>query len=371
MRVLITSLSTYSAPYNDGKLKQLGPRLEALTVVSGDVKTLWGRDNPTRSGSGYEVIVLPLRCARTNATARFVGLDEVADLAQPTLVHVECEPWQQTAVQSVKLAQRLAVPVGVLFAECGPRLRGPGGWIRRARASRTLKHCNYAVGWSTASTRVAERLSPGIQTETIPATGVCLTETTTNSSDEWFGTGSAAIPKVAFLGRFSEEKGIGDFLEICDELARYGPVRTALAGGEGTEQMVTQWANERPWAFMHGIIPRTRVSSLLSAADALVCPSRTTRLAEEQFGKAAVEAMAVGTPVFAYSCGALLEVIGRGGVVVSEGARDQLVMKLRQYFAEATDHSRALAQEARKQAANFTDDALADRLLDLWTRVSN
>ena len=61
MRVLVISLSTYSAPYNDGKLKRLGPKLEALTVVSGDVNTLWGRDNPRRSGPGYEVIVLLLR----------------------------------------------------------------------------------------------------------------------------------------------------------------------------------------------------------------------------------------------------------------------------------------------------------------------
>ena len=215
-----------------------------------------------------------------------------------------------------------------------------------------------------------ERLAPGIQTETFPATGVSLIDHPRGSTDDWFGPGSATIPKLAFLGRFSKEKGIRDFLQICDELARWGPLRTALAGGEGADKMVTQWANERPWAFVHGIIPRTKVSSLLSAADALVCPSRTTRLNEEQFGKAAVEALAVGTPVFAYSCGALSEVIGRGGVVVSEGAREQLVMKLRQYFAEATDHSRALPQEARKQAARFTDDALADRLLDLWARVS-
>ena len=93
MRVLVVSLSTYSAPYNDGKLGALASGLDALTVVSGDVETLWGRDNPTRAGAGYDVEILPLRYARSNAVAQLVGFDRIVEEARPTLVHVECEPW--------------------------------------------------------------------------------------------------------------------------------------------------------------------------------------------------------------------------------------------------------------------------------------
>ncbi len=367
MRVLIISLSTYSAPYNDGKLAQLGPRLDALTAVAGDVPTLWGGGNHSRVGAGYEAVVLQLRRARSNATAKLVGLDQVAEIVQPTVIHVECEPWQSVAVQSVRLAERLGVPIGVLFAECGPRLRGVGGRIRRTRGSWVLKRCSYAVGWSSASTRVAGWLAPGIRTETFPATGISLGAETTARPDDWFGSESAGLPKLAFVGRFAAEKGIADFLRICEQLEGRVPLRVALAGGEGANGAVERWVDIRPWATLHGVIPRTEVSSLLAAADVLVCPSRTTSFAEEQFGKAAVEAMAVGTPVFAYNCGALSEVIGTGGIVVAEGAQDQIVDELEGFFASSSTERVALARAAMDYASRFTDEALANKLIDLWT----
>ena len=371
IRALIISLNTYSAPYNDGKLKHLGPRLGALTAIAGDLKTLWGKDNQIRSGSGYEVVVLPLRSQWSNATARLVGLSELAESVRPNIIHVECEPWQEVAVQSLKLAQRLNIPIGVQFAECGPRLRGIGGVLRRTRGSWVLKRCDYAVGWATSSTRIAECLAPGIQSDTFPGTGVSLDLDMPSicSVDHWFGTESKVLPKLAFVGRFAEEKGVSDFLEICDDLASRVPLRAALAGGEGAHEKVRRWAEERPWAFLHGILPRPKVSSLLMAADVLVCPSHITRIAEEQFGKAAVEAMAVGTPVFAYDCGALSEVVGTGGVIVPEGAQDQLVEELERYFAAPAAHRADLAQKARRQAIQFTDNALAEKLINLWSTV--
>jgi glycosyltransferase involved in cell wall biosynthesis len=372
MRVLIVSLNTYSAPYNDGKLKYLAPHLEALTVVSGNITTLWGRDNRKRSGLGYEVVVLPLRFTQSNATARLVGLNEVADAVRPTIVHVETEPWQEVAVQSLKLAHRLSVPVGVQFCETGPRLNGIGGAIRRARGSWVLKRCDYAVGWATLTTRIAEQWAPDIRTDTFPATGVSPRGDSAYSTDHWFGTDSAASPKLAFVARFAKEKGIYDFLEVCDELARRLPLRAAIAGGtlagtKGADEVVRRWVEERPWAFLHGILPRPEVSSLLTAADILLCPSRTTTFWEEQFGKVAVEAMAVGTPVFAYDCGALSEVVSGGGMVVPEGAQGQLVEEIEKYFAAYAIDGVGLVQEARRQAMRFSDEALAEKHIHLWS----
>ena len=138
-------------------------------------------------------------------------------------------------------------------------------------------------------------------------------------------------------------------------------------GGERDDPTVRRWSEERTWAFLHGIIPREEVASLLAAADVLVCPSRTTNSAQEQFGKAAVEAMAAGTPVFAYDCGALSEVVGPGGIVVPEGAQVQLVEALTKYFSGQGAESAALADAARRQAMLFTDGVLSERLLKLWS----
>jgi glycosyltransferase involved in cell wall biosynthesis len=367
MRVLVTSLITYTSPHNDGKLEELARQVESLTVATGDIATIWGGENQTRSGDGYRVHVLPLRFTKSKTTSALVGLEAIAADAKPTLIHIECEPWQAIAVQSVRLARRLGVPVGIQFAECGPRLKGAGGAVRRVIGAWVLKRCDYAIGWSEAGTRVAQQLAPGIRTETSPATGVAIPDETPVAPDEWFGAGSDALPKLAFVGRFSEEKGIHEFLAVADDLARRRPIRVAIAGGQGDQQGVQQWAATRPWAKLCGMLPRATVGSLLATADALVCPSITTKYTEEQFGKAAVEAMIVGTPVFAYDCGALASVIGAGGVVVPEHARTELADALEQYFGASADDRDILAKEARAQAAGFTDRALADKMLGLWS----
>jgi len=238
------------------------------------------------------------------------------------------------------------------------------------RGSWVLRRCDYAIGWSTASTAVAEQLAPGIRTDTFPATGVSPSAGALGSAERWFGAGSATLPKLAFVGRFAEEKGIDVYMEVCDDLSRRMALRAGIAGGGGIiDAEVRRWAETRPWAHVHGLVSRGDARSLLAAADVLVCPSRSTRVVAEQFGKAAAEAMAVGTPVFAYDCGALAEVIGRGGVVVPEGARDQLVRNLEEYLTGArTDVD--LPGEARREALRFTDEALAGRLIDLWSTVA-
>ena len=82
-----------------------------------------------------------------------------------------------------------------------------------------------------------------------------------------------------------------------------------------------------------------------------------------------VEAMALGTPVFAFDCGALREVIGGGGVVVQEGMSHALVDALEQYFRGSASARAELEDRARAQASQFTDAALADGLIRLWSEL--
>jgi glycosyltransferase involved in cell wall biosynthesis len=374
MRVLVISLSTYSSSFNDGKLVELARRVEQLQAVAGDVPTLWGTDHSDRTGDGYTVRVLPLRWAHLNATARLRGLREIADLAQPTIIHIECEPWQAVARQAISIARKADALVGVQFAENGPNLRGVGGVVRLALARRTFAHCDYAVGWSEGSSDVARNLRPDLRVETFPATGVaaCAAETGEEASggwQRWFGPGAAESLKVAFVGRFSPEKGIEDFLAICDSLAAQIPLSVAIAGGGASEEAVVAWAAARPWVRVHGILSRPDAQHVLAAADLLIVPSRTTSFAQEQFGKAPVEAMTLGTPVFAYDCGALAEVIGPGGRLVREGARDELAREVISYAAGSHSMRFAIGEKARRQAEQFSDAALADRLVSLWIAV--
>jgi glycosyltransferase involved in cell wall biosynthesis len=363
-------LNTYSAPFNDGKLLALAQRLEHVTAVAADVTTLWGSSNSSRSGNGYEIRILGTRFARSPSTLQLRGLAELAREARPDVIHIESEPWQSVAIQAARIARKSRVPFGVQFAENGPMLTGPKGAVRRFVGSRVLARCSYAIGWSTGSTDVALQLSPGIRTATYPGTGVADSLVTqprrSDHADQWFGSGSTDLPKLAFVGRSAPEKGLDDFLAIADLLAGRTPIRVAIVGGAPSAD-TAEWLSTRPWAHAHGVLPRPAVTELLQSADVLVAPSRTTRFIKEQFGKAPVEAMALGTPVFAFDCGALREVVGDGGRIVEEGACLQLAQELERYFGGSETARAAIADAARVQARRFTDSALADGLIRLWS----
>ena len=369
-RVLIVALNTYTSSYNDGKLAFVGDRVSKLTVATADVSTLWGRASD-RKAEEYDVLVLPTRMGARPVSTMLPGLRELAERVEPDLIHVECEPWQAIALQSVLLAHRRSIPVGIQFAENGPQLAGRAGAVRRHVARRALRHCDYAVGWSTGSSDVAKALAPGLRIETFPGSGIGAMPEPSTVADprRWYGDGSDALPKLAFVGRFSPEKGVLDFMALCDELAARWPMRAALVGGGGQDQDVQRWAATRPWAHMHGVIPRPEALEVIASGDVLICPSRTLRHVKEQFGKAPVEAMAAGTPVVAYDCGALAEVIGSGGVVVPEGDRGSLAQAVDGQLNAPRGAREARSTAARSRAACFTDEAIADRLVDLWASV--
>jgi glycosyltransferase involved in cell wall biosynthesis len=103
---------------------------------------------------------------------------------------------------------------------------------------------------------------------------------------------------------------------------------------------------------------------MLASTDLLVCPSRTMSYVAEQFGKAPVEAMSLGVPVFAYDCGALREVVGDGGVVVPEGDSARLADEIVAYVT-SPDRG-ALGDAARARAARYDESRLADELARIW-----
>ena len=286
MRVLIVSLSTYTSSFNDGKLAELGRQVEAVTAVAAARPTLWGSVCRGRRMETYQVHVLKTRFGRRNATAQLIGLEGIARLTKPMLIHVECEPWQGVAVQSVLLARKLGVPVGVQFAENGPMLRGIGGGVRVAIGRWVLKRCRYAIGWSSESANVARGLAPQLRVETYPGTGVAHVaplsgfDSQSASSEPWYGSSGGSVAKLAFVGRFSPEKGLGDFLALADRLAPRVPLQVAIAGGKPSHPLLREWLDSRPWARAYGVLPRPKVAELLAASDVLVSPSRTTLICE-------------------------------------------------------------------------------------------
>jgi glycosyltransferase involved in cell wall biosynthesis len=113
------------------------------------------------------------------------------------------------------------------------------------------------------------------------------------------------LPRPVFLyvGRVSYEKNLEAFLALD------------LPGSKlvyGVGPLLERLKREHPDVHWRGVVPRSELVTIYSAADAFVFPSRS-----ETFGLVMLEAMACGTPVAAYPVAGPLDVVGGslGGVL--------------------------------------------------------
>lgn len=102
---------------------------------------------------------------------------------------------------------------------------------------------------------------------------------------------------VLSVGRFVSEKGMGDIDRAFSRI-KSGRLKLEIVKGQiNYEDMPKTYQN----------------------ADIFVLASKKTKTWEEQYGMVLVEAMASGLPIAAYDSGAISEVIGDAGILVSEG----------------------------------------------------
>lgn len=376
MRALVVSLSTYSSLHNRGKLESLSRRVDHLTAVSGDVRTIWGNTNTCALQGEYELHVLPCHLRVGWALRTLKGLSEIVHRTAPEIVHVEAEPWQAVTAQAVMLAQRAGTPVGVQFAESGPQMQGASGRLRREAARQVLRRCDYAIGWAQASSELASALAPHARILTMPGTGfevdgdADIGRSTSEERAHWFGETPPGSHAIGFVARLAPEKGVSDFMAACDALVNRLDIRIAIAGAGPLENAVETWARERTWVRTHGLVSRRDATRCAASADVILIPSRTIGKRREQFGKVAIEAMAAGTPIVCYACGALPEVVGPGGTVVPEGDVAALVTATERYLRLPEQERQRISALAVERAADFSNERLAERLVELWAEIS-
>lgn len=138
-------------------------------------------------------------------------------------------------------------------------------------------------------------------------------------------------PLVTFLGRITEKKGVPLLLEAFQRVSRTHPsARLIVAGpdderiGAGLETAISN-AGLRDRVAFPGVVGSVGRAALLQRSDVFVLPS-----ADESFGIAVAEAMAVGCPVVITADVALAELVSSAsaGLVVDRdseisGRRDQ------------------------------------------------
>lgn len=170
---------------------------------------------------------------------------------------------------------------------------------------------------------------------------------------------------AVFVGRLSQEKGIPTLLaawrslseEIELKIVGDGPLRALVRTAAAQDRRISLLGRQSP----------ERVLEIMQSALCTVIPSECY----ESFGRVAIEAFSVGTPVIAAHIGALPELVedGRTGFHFPPGDASGLRMRL-QHLYDARDMFDTMSRAARsKYETEFTVSRNYRLLVDIYSEA--
>lgn len=173
-------------------------------------------------------------------------------------------------------------------------------------------------------------------------------------------------PVALFVGRVAHEKNIGFLLEAIALARRQMPDLLILVTGEGPalgelKQRAARADLHDSVRFLGYLDRRHELPDAYAAADAFVFSSRT-----ETQGLVLLEAMAQGCPVVALSIMGTADILKpQRGCRIAPDDPEGFATTLLQLFEDAPTRTR-LGNEARDYAREWSDQALAARLVEIY-----
>ncbi len=151
-----------------------------------------------------------------------------------------------------------------------------------------------------------------------------------------------------FVGRLSEEKGVGVILEAWDSNPDFPPL--VFVGDGPLRPMLTEKAKTDPRFILLGHIPLIEAQKQLAAARAMIFSSNCF----ETFGRTIVESFSVGTPVICADIGATAELVNEGenGRLFEAGSARSLSDCVRKFLGDEGGYQ-ALSTGARESYERF------------------
>ena len=190
-------------------------------------------------------------------------------------------------------------------------------------------------------------------------------------SANWIGTVHHGMPidlhtfkkegegYLAFLGRISPEKRPDRAIEIAKRIGK--PLKIAAkvdpVDRPYFHEKIEPMINGEPLIEFIGEINDAQKSSFLGAADALLFPIDWP----EPFGLVMIEAMACGTPVIAYGCGSVPEIIEHGVTGFIVNSMDEALAAVHSIDQLDRAHIR------KRFELRFSANVMARRYLELYS----
>jgi glycosyltransferase involved in cell wall biosynthesis len=183
---------------------------------------------------------------------------------------------------------------------------------------------------------------------------------------------------VGIVGYLAPGKGQHELVEVAPELLRRLPnARFALVGGENPSSPGYESELRRRVAEL-GLDDTVRLLghrddalTLIAGLDVVVVTTLPVGRVRggEGFGLAALEALAVGTPVVGYDAGALREVVSECGALVPPGDRAALVEALRRVLLEDPTRRRMARCGRRRARTLFSQEGWIERMKGCYREV--
>ena len=169
-------------------------------------------------------------------------------------------------------------------------------------------------------------------------------------------------PRVLFVGRLAEQKGVRYLLEAVARM-QTRDIDVCLVG-DGPERAMLHDLVDRLGvgdrvSFL-GFQPHDAVPALMGTADVLVLPS-----VYEELGSVLVEAMHAGLPIVASDTGGIADAVGDAAILVPPRDPAALAAALDALLADS-ERREQLSALARRRSTGFHWDQLAERVLGVY-----
>jgi glycosyltransferase involved in cell wall biosynthesis len=321
-------------------------------------------------------VVWPGREQRSFYTS---GLLHAFRTSRPEVILMLEESFSLFGLQVVLLKKLLAPSARVIFYSNNITTYDRFGywpsWFYRLLGSVVMKMCDAALCVNTTAENVLRRtrfagtirtLFYGINEELFAPRSRSEARARLNlsSTDDVF----------LYAGKLLPLKGIQDLIGAFSTLRQKLPdrnLRLVIVGSGEHENILRALVHERQVedrVEFHSMVPLEEMPWFISAANALVLPSRAE--IEEQFGRVVAEAMLMNVTVIGSTSGAIAEVVGDGGFIFRAGDADDLCRVMESVLIDGDEVERRRTLARSKALSEYSMLGFVEGVIKLLEEIT-